>query len=828
MMEVIIYFIKVLAVQGILFGFYWLFLRKSARHAHNRYYLLASLFVAFVIPFISVPLPGKVAEVTENLQSSPVIFWISNSSAVVGDLELVGVRAESQLSIWTLLPWLYLLVSIGLLARSLTYLFVLKKLKRHSKPIRKDWFTLFKTSQTRSFSFFSDVFIPRPLFGSNAFDQVLAHECVHVKQLHSLDRLLLDFVVSLFWFNPFIYLYRNALIEIHEYQADEGVLKRYNDPIGYQEVLYSQLQSPQYSGLVSHFNFQMIKKRIVMMNNQKKRAGWVYVLTVPVMLMMIFAFSSKEAMKPLNEVGEEISSFIGPITEVREYAETLLLQDDIPSILPFKDTEKIRVTSGFGMRMHPVMKVKKMHMGMDFACEIGTEIVGTADGEVSEIQNKPDGYGKLIIIDHGSGYKTYYAQLSQFKVKQGEQVKKGQVIGLSGNSGMSTAPHLHYEVKKGDRRVDPAKYIKNYTFSAKETQSYQAREAKESVAAAKSKQELVEKEQELARREQELAAREQELAASKRALAKEEMERASERQELAKKKELEDRTMESEKELIEKLKRLEEKASKLSDIKVSGTSGEDPPLYVFDGEIISNLIINQIDPQNIESITVLKNESAKKKYGKKGKNGVVEIYSKNSKVKNKDKQKGEKKSKSKVKAQAYRVIIDPGHGGNDGGAVSPNGVLEKEVTLQIAEIIKSRFEGESEIDLRLTRTDDLLTMLDRRSQNGAEADLFISLHTDNYSGKGSFVSPVYSDVNEFSDASYNLAQTLASEFEELGKKTMVGYSSGYYVLNNAKCPAVMLNMGWFSDPDEEKYLSSTSGQLEIAGRIESAIRTTLL
>ncbi len=663
----ILYLIKVLGVQGILFAFYGLFLRKSARHAHNRFYLLASLLLSFIIPFIHLSLPNPVYEVSGTFQNNPMITWMSDPTFVIEDLELVGEKVITSFSFWSLLPWIYGIVVVVLLARSVAYLFILRKLKKQSEPIKKEWFTLFKTSQSRSFSFFSDVFMPGPLFGSKAFEQVLAHECVHVKQLHSLDRLLLDFFVSLFWFNPFMYLYRNALIEIHEYQADEGVLKRYNDLIGYQEVLYAQLQSPQYSGLVSHFNFQMIKKRIVMMNEQKKRTGWIYVLTVPVMLMMIFAFSSKEAMQPLKNVGHEISSFIGPITHVKDYALTILPQDNsIPSILPFKETEKVRVTSSYGMCMHPIKKVKKMHLGMDFACEVGTEVLATADGEVIEIQNNPDGYGKLMIVDHGNEYQTYYAQLSQFRAKQGEQVKKGQVIALSGNSGMSTAPHLHYEVKQGNQRVDPKMYIKNYTFTIKEVKRPQIKEVKDPDSSGKDQgdvdQELLMKEQELVRRTEELKLREQELAKEAKELAISEMKST----ELARR---EAELMAKEKELYQAKKRIVDEEVRRAQIELMKTKemdekqmmedlkyidpneplnisqkikieGLDEPLFVLDGEIMDREEISDLQPYEIDNINVLKDKSAKEKYGKKGKNGVIEINTKKKiKVKKKTKTK---------------------------------------------------------------------------------------------------------------------------------------------------------------------------------------------
>ena len=428
MNEVIIYLIKVIAIQGVLFSFYCLVLRKSARHAMNRFYLLGSLVLAFLIPFIELSIPSSAPEI---VQDTPIIYWLSEPSNAITAFEWIPEKVEKTFSWWSLLPFLYGLIASFLVIRSAIYIAALQKLKRHSEPITKRWFTLFKTSQARPFSFFANVFIPRNMFGLDGFRQVLAHECVHVRQLHSVDRLLLDFIVSLFWFNPFIYLYRNALIEIHEYQADEAVVSRFQDPIGYQEVLFSQLHSPQYSGLVSHFNVEMIKKRIVMMNKPKKMSGWVYMMAVPVTLMMIFAFSSKEVMKPLNDMGEELTSLIGPVGDLKSEVESVLQKEDEPSILPLKESDLTRMTSGFGMRNHPITKKKQMHLGTDFSCAVGSDVMATAAGKVSEIQRKEgEGYGNMLMIDHGNGYVTLYAQLSEINVKEDEFVEKGQVIAL--------------------------------------------------------------------------------------------------------------------------------------------------------------------------------------------------------------------------------------------------------------------------------------------------------------------------------------------------------------------------------------------------------------
>lgn len=133
----------------------------------------------------------------------------------------------------------------------------------------------------------------------------------------------------------------------------------------------------------------------------------------------------------------------------------------IPAIQPIANKQLIALSSGFGMRMHPVYKVKKMHTGIDFAATIGTPVYATADGTVSRVDEKTTGYGKMIVINHGFGYTTRYAHLHGFAVKKGESVKRGDLIGYVGSTGLTTAPNLHYEVLINKRQVDPVHYFFN-------------------------------------------------------------------------------------------------------------------------------------------------------------------------------------------------------------------------------------------------------------------------------------------------------------------------------------------------------------------------------
>ena len=132
----------------------------------------------------------------------------------------------------------------------------------------------------------------------------------------------------------------------------------------------------------------------------------------------------------------------------------------IPSIQPVSNRDLTRIASGFGLRMHPIYKIIKMHKGMDFTAPVGTEIYATGDGIVEKV-GWVGGYGRTIMINHGFGYKTRYAHCSKYKCRKGQKVKRGDLIGFVGNTGQSSGPHLHYEVFKNNRQINPVNFFFN-------------------------------------------------------------------------------------------------------------------------------------------------------------------------------------------------------------------------------------------------------------------------------------------------------------------------------------------------------------------------------
>jgi murein DD-endopeptidase MepM/ murein hydrolase activator NlpD len=133
----------------------------------------------------------------------------------------------------------------------------------------------------------------------------------------------------------------------------------------------------------------------------------------------------------------------------------------IPAIQPIANKDLTRTASGWGYRIHPIYKIKKFHYGLDFTAPTGADVYVTGDGVVEKLESSKRGYGNCIMVNHGFGIKTLYGHLNAFNVRQGQKVKRGDIIGYVGSTGLSTAPHLHYEVERSGEKVNPINYFFN-------------------------------------------------------------------------------------------------------------------------------------------------------------------------------------------------------------------------------------------------------------------------------------------------------------------------------------------------------------------------------
>ncbi|OUV69983.1 MAG: peptidase M23 [Flavobacteriales bacterium TMED123] len=168
--------------------------------------------------------------------------------------------------------------------------------------------------------------------------------------------------------------------------------------------------------------------------------------------------AAKKADKLSKQLYIQSKSFDDLIELAKNKADMLA---SIPAIQPIENKDLKRMASGYGYRIHPIYKIRKLHTGMDFTAPQGTPIYATGDGKVGKVRRSRKGYGNHVVIDHGYGYQTLYAHMSKYIVYRGQKVKRGEVIGYVGSTGTSVAPHLHYEVIKNKRKINPVNFYYN-------------------------------------------------------------------------------------------------------------------------------------------------------------------------------------------------------------------------------------------------------------------------------------------------------------------------------------------------------------------------------
>ncbi len=169
----------------------------------------------------------------------------------------------------------------------------------------------------------------------------------------------------------------------------------------------------------------------------------------------------KDIAKTLNNItaraAYQFESYDGIEKLIKNQGEKL---SSIPAIQPVSNKDLTRIASGFGMRIHPIYGIPKMHSGLDFTAPQGTPIYATGDGVVTTA-GVGNGTGNHVIINHGYGYETVYMHMVRIKAREGQRVKRGEVIGWVGNTGASTGPHCHYEVHINGEPVDPVYFFYN-------------------------------------------------------------------------------------------------------------------------------------------------------------------------------------------------------------------------------------------------------------------------------------------------------------------------------------------------------------------------------
>lgn len=445
MNNLFIYLLQATSIFVILYLVYRLFFKQLTFHRLNRYFLLLLIPASLLIPLTNSIFPSMTNTIVE---VPPFFENITFENITTSNVfEKPVTNSDSASNYFSIFIVLYCIGVLICFSRSLFTIRKLILLKRKATIYHKKDFKIVVTNVSEIFSYFNWIFVPEEK--QKKYDElIIEHEKVHIKLNHSLDLIFTELYIAFFWFNPVVYFYRKSLKSVHEFQADNGVLKKQIKTSHYMQLLLQSLDLEKPNNLYSYFNHPILKKRIDMMmkTKSKKIAKLKYLVLLPVCALFLAAFT-KSTIKSESIVNKVIN---------RVQIESLP-----PSLFPVQNGSTKDIVDSYGTKhRHPKLKVEKIHGGIDIRAVQGTPVIATADGIISKASMEGN-WGNLIVMTHTGGYETWYAHLKGFNSIKNQQVKKGEIIGYVGNTGLSTGPHLHYEVKLNGKRVNPINYFDN-------------------------------------------------------------------------------------------------------------------------------------------------------------------------------------------------------------------------------------------------------------------------------------------------------------------------------------------------------------------------------
>ena len=436
MVAYLLYLLKVSVCIIVFYTFYIVVLRNCTFFLLNRFYLVISLLLSFLIPILQFSMfKGQSGSAFSTLIHTALI---EPESDFFQPQNLITHATTINFSV--ILSVIYF-TGVSILFFKLLFSIVrIIRIKNNSETYQFGKLKILKTESVFPFSFFNLIFLPK----TESNQMIIEHEKAHIKQFHWLDLIITEIASVLLWFNPFVVLYKSSLKLQHEYLADSSVIKNNVQIENYLGCMLKRIQIESSNGLISQFYCKTIKKRIIMITKNKTSVKYVgvYLIALPLICLLLFAFTSNA------NKGNIITKALAVET----------LNDTIPSIYPV-NIDKVTKTSDFGWRINPKNKKKEFHSGIDFKISEGEKIVSTASGVVIEVENSDIGYGNFVVIKNSNIFSTFFAHLKSISVKVGDKLEKGQIIGDSGNTGVSTGPHLHYEVIKNGEKVDPKDYL---------------------------------------------------------------------------------------------------------------------------------------------------------------------------------------------------------------------------------------------------------------------------------------------------------------------------------------------------------------------------------
>ena len=327
------------------------------------------------------------------------------------------------------------------------------------------------------------VLLPEDLpVGDAQFQLILAHELAHIRRKDCLRKLLLTVCLCLYWWNPLVWLMVWLANRDMELACDEAVLRALGPDCkkAYALTLLDMAQrNPKSAPLCSGFAKSSAEERIRAILCFKRIPAWVGIFVSVLFVLTASAFTTQAVnpsvlpeMEPAvqEKIPEENVAVSVPVSEPipttppimpeQETESETQPQPEVPAyIFPLEDANA-EVTNPYGWQAHPVTKQKSLHSGVDLAADYGTNVLAVADGTVLDCSYDA-AYGYILTLEHENGVQTQYAHLSEFLVNAGAEVRQGQIIAKTGDSGWATGPHLHLGVLIDGEAVDPLEALKS-------------------------------------------------------------------------------------------------------------------------------------------------------------------------------------------------------------------------------------------------------------------------------------------------------------------------------------------------------------------------------
>ncbi|MEQ5789629.1 TonB-dependent receptor plug domain-containing protein [Muricauda sp. NFXS6] len=587
MEPIFLYFLQSALISGAFLAVYHIFLKRDTLFKENRLFLLSGLVLAFVFPLIKIQKTIVVSQAT-------LVQAVETS-------EQIPLNTTNQ-SIYTLeniLLSIYIVVSLFLFIRFISKLVSLKKLAKNARKRRETPFLHMETEKPISpFSFFNYLFYNPRLFESNELHSVLEHEKVHARQLHTLDILLLELLKIFFWFNPVLWIYKSAVRQNLEYLADHFAIAQAKDKKSYQYLMLKQVVDTQEHTLASSFYNSLIKKRIVMLNqNQSKKVNVLKTLVMlPLLGLFLASFSIEETY----------------LYKDSDSVESLMTEENSD------DNKTVELTIDKNTTDVELDKIKK-DLGKD-DIDFSYTTVRNDDKEIIEISLQLSGKnseGKSFSGNYNSNSDGPIGPITVFYDDANNAVsfwnagksQNVQIHQIKGKSSWTTDDNTEIIIKEGDEEKEVI--VNGKRLTEKEMEDIDL----DNVASI-----FVTKDEEDENIRHVTIKKVGEKKHKNVVMIKTDDEKEIEVKESKNVMVIRDSDDDEDIEVISG----DDDASYF----FIDNDGKGEPLYYIDGKKSKSKDLKKISPNDIESVNVFKGDKAIEKYGKKAKDGVIEITTK--------------------------------------------------------------------------------------------------------------------------------------------------------------------------------------------------------